>query len=522
MTSTRHTTEDGFSVATGRRPPRGMALLIVLLLLSLTLGLSYAAMRSQSTAGMIQRNADRRTAARQAAITGLTMAMKKMRRNDWAGVDTSLNGSLNASDSFLVTYTTGDPSISATDADLPYRVTLLSTGYSADPNQPQSIAIYRVRAVMHLIPRRLADEPTDWQTVLNYTVTQWTPGYFSMEVPVQIQGPVRVQTYFGLKLDWAYNWCNQTWTSDICNAYHSGLEGMRQANYGDFRPITGKIDYATTYYTLYDGLSSLKQRMNITTTAVAAHPVAGLTFPSTLSTYRLYTGGKSYTIPQLPATIQGTTCQADPVTNPAGLFFRIGNVTINANTAVRGTIITAGNSGSRIYLSGQGISLAPVNLPALQGTSEAVQLPAAIAGDSLQIWASSNVSITGLVAAANTFEVVGDAYANMALAHQGKLVAQHINFDGCTDWYKTETWWNDKYYDVFHGFLAQQNLSNGIKYFPEWLRQKQGLDYHPRLTIKPDPNPVRYHWCNPQNTIYIADPADGGLCWDLLSWTENL
>ncbi len=38
---------------------RGMALLMVLLLLSLTVGLCYAAMRSRFTAGTIQRNSDR-------------------------------------------------------------------------------------------------------------------------------------------------------------------------------------------------------------------------------------------------------------------------------------------------------------------------------------------------------------------------------------------------------------------------------------------------------------------------------
>ena len=46
----------------GRTRPqdrRGMALFVVLLLLSLTVGLSYAAMRSQYTAGTIQRNSNR-------------------------------------------------------------------------------------------------------------------------------------------------------------------------------------------------------------------------------------------------------------------------------------------------------------------------------------------------------------------------------------------------------------------------------------------------------------------------------
>jgi hypothetical protein len=43
-----------------------------------------------------------------------------------------------------------------------------------------------------------------------------------------------------------------------------------------------------------------------------------------------------------------------------------------------------------------------------------------------------------------------------------------------------------------------------------------------QLTIKPDTASVRYHWHNPQNTIYAALASDGGLCWDLLDWAENL
>jgi len=186
------------------RPRRGMAVLIVLLLLSLTLGLSYAAMRSQTMVGMIQRNSDRQASARQAASTGLSMALKKMSRSDWAGVDTSLGGPLNATDSFLVTYTTGDTGLSAGDPDQPYRVTLLSTGYSADPEQPQSIAVYRVRAVVRLIPRKLADEPADWATMMGCTVYQWTSGSFTMTIPSRIEGTVCIQSALDLLSGYAW------------------------------------------------------------------------------------------------------------------------------------------------------------------------------------------------------------------------------------------------------------------------------------------------------------------------------
>ena len=92
-----------------------MALVLVLLVICITLGLSYAAVRSQFTGLRIQQNADRRISARQAAATGLTMAIKKMHSGDWNGVDTTLTGSLGSNQKFQVTYSTGEPARGARD-----------------------------------------------------------------------------------------------------------------------------------------------------------------------------------------------------------------------------------------------------------------------------------------------------------------------------------------------------------------------------------------------------------------------
>jgi len=59
------------------RPHRGVAVLLVLLLITLTLALSYAAIRTQNMSFMVQRNSDRRAVAQQTAVTGMTMALKK-------------------------------------------------------------------------------------------------------------------------------------------------------------------------------------------------------------------------------------------------------------------------------------------------------------------------------------------------------------------------------------------------------------------------------------------------------------
>lgn len=498
------------SIEVERKASRGMALLIVLLLLSLTLGLSYAAMRSQSTAGMIQRNADRRLAARQAAITGLTMALKKLQRTDWTGVDTSLSGSLSNYESFLVTYTSGDTRLTSSDAEQPYRVTLLSTGYAANPNEPANIALYRVRAIARFIPRKLADDSTDWQTMMNYTVYQWTTGSFTMAVPARIEGPVRIQAM--MNFDWDYNW----W-GDPRDNFHEDLEKMRQKGMGDYRPFTGPITLNQSWQ-FFSTVSTLKNDLNLSVIDASSRTMSGMTFPSALSTYKLYPGGKTYTVPLLPQAIQSITYQADAATNPAGLFLRVGSLDIGNDTTIRGSLVTAAGSGGRVNVPGKRVHFDAVSLPAIQGTTDPIQLPVAVVADNFQVAAGADVTINGLVSTYGNFEVLPDKHTNITLAHQGKLIAQNVYFDGRSDWYQTDTWWSDRYRE----YHDQEGRSNGIKYFPDWLRVNKGLDPNPRLTIKPSTTTIRYHWHNPQNTIYVVNSADGGLRWDVVDWTENL
>ena len=492
------------------RQRRGMALLMVLLLLSLTLGLSYAAMRSQSTVGMIQRNSDRGASARQAAITGLTMALKKMHRNDWAGVDTSLSGTLSGTESYLVTYTTGDSRLSAGDPDQPYRATLLSTGYALDSEQPQCIATYRVRAVVKLIPRKLADEPADWSGMLAYTVYQWTAGSFTMMVPSRIEGPVCIQSALDLRSGYP-------WTTDVYKHYQEGLNGMRLAGQPDYRPFNGPLAINLSAQS-GETKDVVQQTLQLTTIDTPARTISSVVFPSALSTYRLYPGGKAYTIPQLPPTLQSATYQADPATNPAGLFSRAGAITVYDNTTINGTLVTTANSGGRIYILGRQVRFAPVNLPPLQGTTQPVQLPAVVSGDAFRVGVNADVAVTGVLAAYLDFQVDSDSQADISMVHLGNLIARNITFYGRSDWPPWSFFWDWEYY-AFH---AQENNANGIKYFPQWLQWDWGADPKPRLTIKPNPASIRYHWHNPQNTIYVADPSDGGLRWDLLYWAENV
>lgn len=493
-----------------------MAILMVLLLLSLTLGLCYAAMRSQSTISTIQRNADRGASARQAAMTGLSIALKKMHQNSWGGVDASVSGKLSDTESFLVTFSTGDPRLTPSDNDYPYRVTLLSTGYAVDPNQATSIASHSVQAVVQLIPRALATEPSDWSNIMNFTFFQYSSGTFLWDPPGRIEGPVRIQLLF--LPAWNYSW----W-GDPRNQFLKDLNAMYLANVGDYRPFNGTVSLPTTIHSLFPIptiMTTLNSHLGISTTNLSERDITSISFPSSMSTYRLYPGGKLYAFETLSSTLNTVTKSAAPATNPAGLFACNGNLTIGNNVSIAGTVFTSASSGGRITLSGTGISITPVALPALQGESANVQLPAAVTGDDFIVNSGTNASVTGVVAVKDSFSIDSDDDTDITYTHQGKLIAENVSFNPRTNWNsKLSVWWTAQYI----AFDNQKDNKNGIKYFPVYLQKKFSLNYDPKVKITPDSTSYRYHWHNPQNTsIYTALTADGGLRWDLLYWTEKL
>jgi hypothetical protein len=481
-----------------------MALLTVLLLLSLTLGLSYAAMRSQGTASMIQRNSDRRASARQDAITGMSMALKKMSRSDWGGVGTSLNGSLGTSDSFLVTYTTGDSSLSASDADQPFRVTLLSTGYSADPQQPQSIAIYRVRAVVRLIPRQVAAEPSDWPKMQGYTLYQTDTQETDLDIPCQFTGPVRLQA----KLDIASHYPNN---NSARSQYISDLNSMRLGGWPDYRPFNGPVNIPFTgqdaKYFAY-----LTPGLGITVNNTAAQKAASdWVMPTSLTTYQVYPGGPAYTVQAAPATLSNTTLNPDPTNNPLGLFFSSGNVTISSNVTINGSLFC----GNNITIAGTKVALQAAALPSLAGTTGPVRLAAACC-QNFTVNTAAGGQATGPVTVFDTFQI-NQGSASMAFSLAGQLVAKKICIQQRVEWNQLN-WGNC--YKAFQ--TAKLLFPLTVKYFPDWMNKNYGCSPASQLNFGPESPAATYHWASSYNPIFVANASDGGLRWDLLSWTENV
>jgi len=177
------------------RRRRGSSVIVVLGMVSISLALSYAMLRWQATATALESNAERSERARQAAATGLTMALRAMHRSDWEGIDSQVAGAIDASTTYTATYETGDPALASDHpdyADWPYRVTIRARGVAVDPAAPERQTVHSSMMVVRLVPRALSTESAAFAATESYTVYQWGAEDARIELPVHVKGGVRL------------------------------------------------------------------------------------------------------------------------------------------------------------------------------------------------------------------------------------------------------------------------------------------------------------------------------------------
>ena len=500
---------------------RGTAVLVVLLMVSVTLAVAYVSMRSATTSSMVQRNsnlrANLRAAARQAAMIGMTSALEKMRTEAWRGVDTTLEQSLGPGQRFEVIYTTGDDSLRPDDPDYsqyPFRVTLLATGYATDSSLLGTEATHRIRAVVRLVPRKLADEPAGWSDITDHTFCQWERGDFSLTLPCRIEGPVRIRS----QLDFSKT--QLKWSDDARRWYLDGLNTLRLGGSPDWRPFNGpiRLNYSDQRS---DTLSLLHTALDLTTEDRSNLSSFRTSVPVSSSTYQLYPGGKAYHIEVLPQELRNDRWQPDPIANPLGIFLRSGTLRVYENVAIRGTVVTLGLSNADLEVYGRNGSILPVDLPPLEhpdATADVpVRLPTLVVSDDLQFNTGSQSTIEGLVLVADAFRVQEASQDETSLSFRGKVAAKNVEIQRRSPWNQSELWWNLQ----FTWFMMHYNEEHAIRTFPTWLQYVCGLKPQPRIVIRPDADEIRYHWQNTNDPIYVPHPDDGGLRWELPDWTDN-
>ena len=192
------------------RRRRGVAALLVILMISIALSLSYVLVRSQGTAALIQDNAGLAAEARQAAFSGLSAAYAVMHdADDWQGVSSTFTRRLSDYVWFTVEFRTGDDPVRPAAADAkswPYLVTLVATGHAADPHDPSRVVTDSVKAVTKLVPRALAPQPNGWAEMARHTVYQWdSSATVAIDLPARIEGPAffAASVQLGVRNGWS-------------------------------------------------------------------------------------------------------------------------------------------------------------------------------------------------------------------------------------------------------------------------------------------------------------------------------
>lgn len=517
-----------------RRGRRGVAVLVVLLLISVTLALSYAMVRSQGTAVLLADNTLLAARARQAALSGMAIAMMTLHSSSrWSGADTTLVKDLSSSERFEVRFETGDASLAAGSpeyGDWPYRVTVVSTGFARDPTHSAREVSHQVQSTVRLVPRQLAPEPANWQSdVLNYTLYQWAPGTVSIDPPARVEGRVRLQSTLHLG-------CNYAWPDTARATYFTDLNAMRSKTPSatglkwlqlDYRPFSNGPVFLP-YSKQENGLVRLLDDIwnpfaaDMDVSTVDSKSVTrSLASAYSSDRYQIYAGGRTYSAVAVGYSHTGVSLQPAPESNPLGVFYRSGDIELRSNVTIRGSLLAWSDSSADVVMTGRGVNLQSFDLPGLVGSDgragSAVRLPTVVSTGDITIGTDSQTSVRGLLAAVDRFEVASDAQADIELLLEGKIVAREFVILKRTEWDKTSAWWAARWAE----YCAISPWQRSENPFPVWLAAYYGLDYRPRLIVKEDSQPGRYFWPATNGPVYVPHAADDGLRWDLVSWTVN-
>jgi len=484
-----------------RQRRRGVAVVVVLGLIAVTLALSYAMMRSQVTAWQIGANGSRSADARQAAVAGLHVALRKMHRADWGGVGTTLVGNLSDYESYSVAFTSGDTSIAEGDTDydmIPYRVTLRSTGVAVDPVDANLRSTHLIEAVVQLVPRQLGPQPSDWAAMQNFTVYQTHDDQAEIDFPARVEGPVRIQDRFKLPENYPTD-------GEITSTYFQHLNQMRLDGQPDYRPVTGPFHLDIGHQTgeQRDWLNDLGIDLVDTSRREAA---ADWQNTAPVDAYQIYPGGPIYEVPQLPPTLQDATLGPDPMANPLGIYYCQTDLEVYDHVTIQGSLL----SNSEVCVYGTNVRFESFDMPAIYAADDSpVRLPVA-ACQQFKVMSGSQSEVEGLVIGFDRF-VVRKSPSDTTFTLTGRVIAKLFDIKQ-REPYDTLDW--PDYYAQFEASAAT--------YFPVWL-EGHGYGPRPNIVIKPDAAPANYHWnaADADVPVFVPHADDEGLRWDLIRWTDS-
>jgi len=492
-----------------------MSIILVLGVLSAALAVSYVMLSTNTTTTLVSNNVDRQEQARMAARAGMSRALRDINSPGWGGVDVALTGTVDTNVSYTVTFTTGDMALLESDpeyAEFPFRLTITSVGEAAEGSGSNVVSRYTATTVVQLERKAMVAAPSEWDSVQGYAICQIGNIAATVEIPARIEGPVRIEG----PLSFANSYPGDP---TVRQRYFSDLEAYRQDTGIDIRPFTGPLELGAGR-TSQDVQDELSQDTNVTVTEFSP---SSLYIPwVSIPGYQLYPGGKIYETPNLTneygRVISNITLEPDPIENPLGIFRTNGPIQFEDNTTFRGLLVTSGSSPD-IRISGSNVKISGVDLPAIEGATQPVQLPTLMSNDDFQIFpATQNCTIKGACLARDDFQTYGGLTVDCEIT--GAIFMTDLKLFGESTFNVGDTIW-DLRHTTFKTLLDLGSLLGIEVYFPHWLNTT-GMDPVSKVKIKHSGNAVEYHWHNWYQPVYQPGSSDGGaLRWNLVRMSES-
>lgn len=428
----------------------GLSLVVVMIAISMSLVLTYAALSSQARGVQVRQNVNRKALARQVAESAAAIALNAMQSPTWSGVSTPMSGTLSrdaqGTTSYSVSFLTIDGQTSPTAYPAGQgQTTLPGSGAFFDANSPGLSANSAEQAVAatHQALQLLIRSTGQWQSATDPldVVTE------TIEVGVELQPRVpgrpilapdipeatdvlpsnaaydTIQGYAlfasangksSLTLEPGHRIDGPTWLNDGITLF--GGPRWNGTTRGEFLHSTGALYSVTNNgttkllhphpfggpVTMLANFSASEvadlSKLNVPRVSAASSLATPSINFANWRTYQLYQGGFSYSAEVLTSgMLYGVVLRPSP-RNPLGVFYYEGNLTIGNNVVIQGTLVCSG----RLTFTGQNVQIGSLNWRdarggALVASGELFPRPPAIVAGSMQVNSSTRAAIDGAV-----------------------------------------------------------------------------------------------------------------------------
>ncbi|GAB4140143.1 MAG: hypothetical protein Tsb009_09350 [Planctomycetaceae bacterium] len=402
---------------------RGVALMVVMVTLSITVVLTLAFLRSQTTSLQIQQNTSRREFALQAARTGAAVALREIHLPEWQGISTPLNGTvhqdLSGTSSYHVEFLPlSENDISPLPADSALHLVLKSTGRWTNAEDSNDVVERTVKVIVRLRPRLagrnivpgdsaaasdLNPNPGDYDVIQQYALfAEGGAESLVLDPGDRIEG--KIWLHDNLRLYKDPHWNFEVRAEMLASI---GTKLVANSQYLHPHPLGGEITfYKEPSSDVQTDLQSLKTRFQQTTT----HPYAPKINLADWTKYQLYAGGPTYTATKVETYLRDVTLRPT-AENPLGIFYTTGSMTLDDNVVIQGTLVSTG----QISISGENVRLCAFNWRGETGSHLVAdgslwpRLPAVVAKN-ISVDRSIRTSIEGAVIVSETLNGAGGNY----------------------------------------------------------------------------------------------------------------